>query len=49
MLLMTRQMREGRCDVMLMNAAELSSHMLARRASGSVPQKRDSEIIRLNL
>ena len=29
---------------MLMNAAELSSHMLARRASGIVPQKRDFEI-----
>ena len=29
---------------MLMNAAELSSHMLARRASGIVPHKRDIEI-----
>ena len=29
---------------MLMNAAELSSHMLARRASGIVPQERDFEI-----
>ena len=29
---------------MLMNAAQLSSHMLARRASGIVPQKRDFEL-----